>query len=128
MTNIAGKTCSATTKQGTPCRAPAAASSPYCALHGNPGRAAELGRLGGRKNRHYVETADVAFTPPSTPEEVKNILAQTMVEVRAGKLHPQIGHTITYVAGALMKAIEGTDLQHRVARLEEELRAKADKL
>ena len=34
-------------------------------MHADPARAAELGRMGGRVNRHYVETADSAIAAPS---------------------------------------------------------------
>ena len=98
------------------------ADSPFCALHANPRRAAELGSIGGRKNRHYVESADVTIAPPSTPEEVKNLLSQTMADVHSGKLHPRIAHALTYLAGTLLRAMEGTELQHRLACIEAQLR------
>lgn len=119
--------CSARTKLGNECRAAAVVGTPFCALHGDPERAAELGRMGGRKNRHYVDTEPVNITPPSTPEEVKNLLAQAMVDVLAKKLDPRIASTITYMSGPLLRAFESTDLQQRLARLEEERQAKADK-
>jgi hypothetical protein len=119
--------CSARTKLGNECRAAAVVGTPFCALHGDPERAAELGRMGGRKNRHYVDTEPVNITPPSTPEEVKNLLAQAMVDVLARKLDPRIASTITYMSGPLLRAFESTDLQQRLARLEEERQAKADK-
>jgi hypothetical protein len=83
--------------------------------------------MGGLKNRHYVDTEEVTVSPPSTPEDVKNLLAQAMADVRSRKLDPRIASTLTYMAGALLKAIESTDLQQRLARLEGALRAKADK-
>jgi hypothetical protein len=46
--------CRGKTKQGQPCPA-AGTESGYCYLHTNPGLAAELGRLGGRKDRHVVD-------------------------------------------------------------------------
>jgi hypothetical protein len=83
--------------------------------------------MGGLKNRHYVDTEEVTVSPPSTPEDVKNLLAQAMADVRSRKLDPRIASTLTYMAGALLKAIESTDLQQRLARVEGELRARADK-
>jgi len=83
-----------------------------------------LGRAGGRKNRHYLETEEVNIAPPSTPEDVKNLLAQAMADVRALKLDPRTAGALTYMAGALLKALESTDLQQRITRLEETLRAK----
>jgi hypothetical protein len=98
----------------------------FCALHGDPARAAELGRSGGRKNRHYVDTEEVTIAPPSTPEDVKDLIAQAMVDVRAKKLEPRIAGTLTYMANALLKAFESTDVQQRLARLEKEMLANAN--
>ncbi len=50
-----------------------------------------------------------------------------MADVLAKKLDPRIASTITYMSGPLLKAFESTDLQQRLARVEEEVRAKADK-
>jgi len=83
--------------------------------------------MGGVKNRHYVDTEEVTVSPPSTPEDVKNLLSQAMADVRSRKLDPRIASTLTYMAGALLKAIESTDLQQRLARLEKELLAKEEK-
>jgi hypothetical protein len=110
--------CSAKTKSGADCRAPAVVGTNLCAFHSDPTRAAELGRMGGRKNRHYVETEEVTMAPPSTPQEVKVELAQAFADVRAGKLHPRIAMTMTALAGALLKSMEITDQEQRIARLE----------
>ena len=118
------ETCSAKTKRGTECKASRIFNSRFCAFHSDPTRAAELGRAGGRKNRHYLETEEVNIAPPSTPEDVKNLLAQAMADVRALKLDPRTAGALTYMAGALLKALESTDLQQRITRLEETLRAK----
>jgi hypothetical protein len=56
--------------------------------------------MGGRKNRHYVDTEPINIAPSSTPEEVKNLLAQAMVDVLAKKIDPRIASTITYRSGA----------------------------
>lgn len=122
-----GERCSAKTKRGLPCRAAVVQGTRFCALHGDPARAAELGRMGGLKNRHYVDNEEVIIAPPTTPEDVKNLLAQAIVDVRARKLDPRTASTLTYMSGALLKAFESTDLEKRLTRLEEELRAKGDK-
>jgi hypothetical protein len=82
--------------------------------------------MGGRKNRHYIDTDAVTISPPSTPEDVKNLLAQAMADVRAKKLDPRTASTLTYMAGALLKAFESTDMQQRLARLEEQLGTRTD--
>ena len=83
--------------------------------------------MGGLKNRHYVDNDAVTIAHPTTAEDVKNLLAQAMVDVRAKRLDPRTASTLTYMSGVLLKAFESTDLETRLARLEEnELRAKAD--
>ena len=118
--------CSARTKSGTECRATALADSNLCAFHADPNRAAEFGRMGGLKNRHYIDT-EVTILPTTSPEDVKNVLAQAMVDVRARKLDPRIASTLTYMSSALLKAFESTDTERRLAELEEALGKKADK-
>jgi hypothetical protein len=103
--------CSAKTKLGDECRAGAVTGTKFCALHGDPARAAELGRMGGRRNRHYMDTDPISITPPSTPEDVKNVLAQAMADVRAKKLEPRIATALTYMSRVLLDAFATTDLQ-----------------
>lgn len=121
------QTCSARTKSGNECRAGAVTGTKFCALHGDPARAAELGRMGGRRNRHYVDTEPISITPPSTPEDVKNVLAQAMADVRAKKLEPRIATALTYMSRVLLDAFATTDLQKRLERLEQEVRTKEAK-
>ena len=80
--------------------------------------------MGGRKNRHYVDTEEVTIDPPSTPQEVKKVLAQAMVDVRARRLDPRIAHTLTYMSSVLLRAIDSTDVEQRLARVEEQLHAR----
>jgi hypothetical protein len=83
--------------------------------------------MGGQKNRHYVETEPMEITPPSTPEEIKNLLAQAMADVRAKKLEPRAATALTYMSRVLLEAIAATDLQKQMERLEQQLQRKADK-
>ena len=119
--------CSARTKLGNECRAAAVMGTEFCALHGDPERAAALGRMGGRRNRHYVDTEPINISPPSTPEDVKNVLGQAMADVRAKKLEPRTATALTYMARVLLEAFETTDLQKRLERLEQEVRTKEAK-
>lgn len=119
--------CEAKTKSGNPCRAAVVVGSPYCAMHAHPGRAAELGRMGGRKNRHYVETAGTSIPKPKTPEDVTDMLAQAAVDLIAKRLDPKIASVLTSITNALLKAMEGADLQQRITRLEQEMHANIER-
>ena len=119
--------CSARTKQGNECRAAAVIGTRFCALHGDPERAAELGRMGGLRNRHYVDTEPISIAPPETPEDVKNVLRQAMVDVLAKKLEPRTATALTYMSRVLLEAFAATDLQKQLESLRQEVRTKADK-
>ena len=75
--------------------------------------------MGGRKNRHYVDADETKFVAPTTPQEVRTIMSQVMVDVHAGKLDPRRAVTMNSVAATLLKAMEITELQQRLLRLEE---------
>jgi hypothetical protein len=83
--------------------------------------------MGGHRNRHYVETEPMDITPPSTPEEIRNVLAQAMADVRAKKLEPRAATALTYMSRVLLEAIATTELQRQMERLEQQLQRKADK-
>jgi hypothetical protein len=68
-----------------------------------------------------VDLDEVVIAPPSSPEDVKNLFAQALVDVRAKRLDPRTASTLTYMSGALLKAFESTDMERRLARLEEDL-------
>jgi hypothetical protein len=87
-------------------------------------RRTELGRMGGRRNRHYMDTEPISITPPSTPEDVKNVLAQAMADVRAKKLEPRIATALTYMSRVLLDAFATTDLQKQLESLRQEVRTK----
>jgi hypothetical protein len=57
--------------------------------------------------------------PPQTAKEVKNLLAEAMAGIHAGRLEPKIASVTAYVATALLKALETTDLQGRIEALEQ---------
>jgi hypothetical protein len=119
--------CSARTKQGNECRAAVVIGTRFCALHGDPKLAAELGRMGGLRNRHYVDTEPVSISPPETPEDVKNVLRQAIADVRAKKLEPRTATALTYISRVLLEAFAATDLQKQLESLRQEVRTKADK-
>jgi hypothetical protein len=111
------KHCRAKTKAGKPCKA-SPVEKGLCAFHADPKRAAELGRIGGSKNRLHVSGSE-PVRPPETAKEVKNLLAEAMAGVHAGRLEPKIASIMAYVGTALLKAFETTDLEERIEALEQ---------
>ena len=116
--NSNGLTCSAITQAGKRCRAAPMAGG-LCFLHANPARASELGRVGGRKNRHSVRVdASSVTTVPRSAAEIRILLADVIAQVKAGRLEPKIGTSVAYIAGPLLRAIEIADLEGRLQKLE----------
>ena len=108
--------CKAMTKAGSPCAAPAIKGGQFCSLHADPERAAELGRKGGMGNRHIYQNDGKEVTAPESASDVKNLLAEVMAEIRAGKMDPKLGTTLGYLGTSLLR-LAIRDLGHRAALL-----------
>src|SRR5271165_1981542 len=96
QTRADGK-CQATTKASRPCAAPTVRGGNYCALHADLERAAQLGRKGGKKNRRVYEANERKIAAPQNACDVKNLLAEVMAEIRAGRMDPKLGTTLGYL-------------------------------
>lgn len=109
--------CKAKTKSGNPCQAAATAGG-LCFFHANPAKASELGRLGGRSNRHVAgENADPLPTLDNALA-VRDTVARLIADVYAGKTHPRIASGLAPLLSLQLRAIETTDLEQRIAKLE----------
>jgi general stress protein YciG len=115
-TAVNGK-CRAATKAGRHCAAPAIRGGIYCALHNDPDRAAQLGRKGGANNRKVYE-GNEEIRPPQNACDVKNLLAEAMAQIRTGRMDPKLGTTLGYLGMSLLKAIETSDIEERLEKLE----------
>jgi hypothetical protein len=63
-------------------------------MHAQPGRAAELGSKGGRR-RSIHSPADLReFAAPKTAADLRDLLAESIIEIRAGKLDPRIANAL----------------------------------
>ena len=113
--------CEGTTKTGKPCKAPVLKDKRYCAFHDNPKRASELGRTGGKGNRHYRPDTNDESIVPSTMAELRTFLAEAMVKLRAGRLEPKTATSLAYLAGPLLKLFENAELEERIRNLEEQV-------
>jgi len=51
-------------------------------------------------------------------------LAETIHQVRKGRVSPKIANTVGYLTGLLMKALETSDIEERLARVEKALEAR----
>src|SRR5262249_38819218 len=109
--------CSALTKAGHPCPAPATATG-RCFFHENPEKATELGRRGGMKNRHVRPYEEVELPPLNTAEDVRSMLAKAAQDVRNRRIDPRVATSLGQLATTLLKAIEVAGIEKRLAALE----------
>jgi hypothetical protein len=61
---------------------------------------------------------DTPDLPLRTVADVAAALAVTLNQVRTGKVAVQVGNCLGVLAGVLLKALEGSDLERRIAALE----------
>ena len=81
--------CKGKTAAGKSCQA-AATESGLCFFHSNPNKAAELGRIGGRKNRRgSADTGDPQLSI-ETAKEVRDTVSRLVNEMSLGKLSPRL--------------------------------------
>jgi hypothetical protein len=117
MKLIRGQRCSGKTSSGERCSA-RATSTGFCFFHSDPAKAAELGKLGGRKSHKPPILKQAPIQIPMTASEVKTFLAESMTQVRNGGLDSRTGATIAFMANALLKAIEVADFEAKITALE----------
>jgi hypothetical protein len=109
--------CKACAKSGKPCRAAATAGG-LCFFHANPSKASELGRIGGKSKRSAVpESADPLLKLESAIA-VRDALAQLIANVCAGRVQPKVAACLAPLMNLQLRAIETTDLEQRLAKLE----------
>lgn len=109
--------CKGKTKMGRPCRA-AATDGGLCFFHANPNKAAELGRVGGRRSRYPL---GAVAEPPRDVKSMKGVLeaaARLIEDVYSGKISPRIAGSLAPLLALQMRAIRETDLETRIAKLE----------
>ncbi len=99
-----------------PCGAPAVEGTAKCVMHS--GRAAELGSKGGRRRTAYNPDGLKDFLPPRTAADLRDLLAQSIIEIRTGKLDPKLANSISYLGTGFLRALELSDLETRLLALE----------
>jgi hypothetical protein len=58
------------------------------------------------------------FTAPKTAADLRDLLAESIVEIRAGKLDPRVATAIGYLGASYLRALEVSDIEARLNALE----------
>ena len=97
--------CKAVAKSGKPCRAAATAGG-LCFFHANPNKASELGRIGGKSNRHATTGGADPLPKLENAVAVSNALGQLFADVQAGKTSPKVATTLAQLLSLQLRAFE----------------------
>jgi len=108
--------CDRRNAEGKPCGAPAVRGTNKCVMHS--GRAAELGSRGGRRRTAYSCESLKEFSAPKTAADLRDLLGQSIVEVRDGRLDPKLANSMSYLGTGFLRALEISELEARLAALE----------
>jgi hypothetical protein len=68
-----------------------------------PGRAAELGGRGGRRRAVYAPEGLKDYAAPTSAADLRDLLAQSIVEIRMGKLDPKLANSISYLGAGFLR-------------------------
>ncbi len=104
-------------RDGKRCGARALKNETHCSLHAEPGRAAALGSKGGRR-RAYRPGDLREFAAPKTAADLRDLLAESMIEIRGGKLDPRVANALGYLGASYLRALEASDVESRLGALE----------
>jgi hypothetical protein len=63
------------------------------------------------------------FAAPKTAADLRGLLAESIVEIRAGKLDPRIATAVGYLGASFLRALEVSDVENRLDALEVTQRA-----
>jgi len=101
--------CHAKNRRGKPCRAPAIKGSKRCVMQS--GRAAEIGSKGGRRRATFSPDKLEQLPAPKDLAGLKDLLGQSLVELRAGRMDPKLANSISYLAASFVRTLEGAQME-----------------
>jgi hypothetical protein len=80
-----------------------------------------MGAKGGRRRAVYNPSNLEPFTTPKNAADLFPLLAQTLVEVRSGKMDPKVANSIAVLSAACLNALETAETESRLQALEAKL-------
>lgn len=123
-------TCKATKADGSPCTAKAIQGGDFCFFH-DPDKKdeAKIAQSKGGQSKAVLWTVkpwrglegETTIMRAPAPEEIINLLADTIDEVKTGKIDPKVSNAVGYLAGVMLKAMQYEALEERLQAIEEAL-------
>jgi hypothetical protein len=112
--------CQAVTKQGTPCHA-FATEGGLCFFHANPRKASELGRIGGKANRHVSSLPSDPLADMNSITAVRDTVSRLISEVYSGQLNPRTAAGLAPLMSLQLRVLNTTQIEERLERVERRL-------
>jgi hypothetical protein len=113
--------CKALTKNGKPCGA-APTPTGLCFFHGNPNKASELGRIGGKRNRRRKEEKARPLLKLDDSASASDRLDSLYHQVESGSIPPPVANVLMKLTHLRARLQEKTVIEDQIANLEEQLR------
>lgn len=122
--------CKAITKSGATCKAQAQTGRDFCFVH-DPAKTEEIKTAQSRggsslkvidrgEYKPWRGTAgEVTVMNTPRPQEIVNLLANTIDEVKTGEIDPKVANAVGYLAGIIVKVMELEALDERLSAIEE---------
>jgi hypothetical protein len=110
--------CQKEKRDGSRCGARALSGKKHCALHADPGRAVELGSKGGRRRAVYKPEDLKEFPAPKNAADLRDLLAESIIEIRTGRMDPKMANALGYIGASYLRAIEVADLEATLAEFD----------
>lgn len=113
--------CKATNKSGKPCKAHAMNDSEYCYLHNPEIKASEKlsARSNGGKSIAHNKSNTIGTITLKSSSDVVTLLSKTINAVLTNEIDVKRANSIGFLSNHLLKAIEVSDLEQRLIKLEE---------
>ena len=58
------------------------------------------------------------FDPPKSAADLRDLLSQSIIELRTGTLDPKLANSISYLGTGFLKAIEASETESRLDAIE----------
>jgi hypothetical protein len=109
--------CAAKNKNGGPCHA-AATETGFCYIHSESGRAAEIGREGGRRNRRFVPSELPPLPRLDTSDGVRDAIGLIIGEAYKGNQNAKRMLAFAPLFTTLHRVVKVAELEERLKKLE----------
>jgi hypothetical protein len=113
--------CKAFTKSGMRCGA-APTPTGLCFFHGNPNKASELGRIGGKRNRRPKWEDAHPVLKFEGAASASDRLQSLYHDVETGSTRPAVANVLIKMTDLQFRLHEKTVIEDQIAKLQEQLR------